>query len=53
MKKLFFTAIATALVSITSFAQIGEGKIKYEIKMSTDNPEVEMQLSMMQNSTME
>jgi GLPGLI family protein len=53
MKKLFFTAIATALASITSFAQIGEGKIKYEIKMSTDNPEVEMQLSMMQNSTME
>jgi GLPGLI family protein len=53
MKKVFFTAIAAALTSIVSFAQIGEGKIKYEIKMSTDNPEVEMQLAMMQNSTME
>lgn len=39
--------------ALATSAQITEAKIVYEIKMSSDNPEVEMQLAMMQGSTLE
>jgi GLPGLI family protein len=39
--------------TLVSTAQITEAKIVYEIKMASDNPELEMQLAMMQGSSLE
>jgi GLPGLI family protein len=48
-------SLFTVLLGFTlvTTAQITEAKIAYEINMSSDNPELEMQLSMMQGSTLE
>ena len=48
-------SIFTLLLGFTlaTSAQISEAKIVYDIKMSSDNPELEMQLSMMQGSSLE
>lgn len=48
-------SLFTVLLGFTlvTTAQVTEAKIAYEIKMSSDNPEVEMQLAMMQGSTLE
>lgn len=53
MKHITLSVVAALFATITSFAQTNEGKITYEIKMSTDNPEIELQLAMMKNSKME
>lgn len=49
------TSLLTVLLafSLASTAQITEAKIVYDIKMSSDNPELEMQLTMMQGSSLE
>lgn len=49
------TSLFTVLLGLTlvTTAQITEGKIAYEIKMSSNNPEIEMQLAMMQGSKLE
>jgi GLPGLI family protein len=48
-------SLFTVLLGFTlvTTAQITEAKIAYDIKMSSDNPEIEMQLAMMQGSKLE
>lgn len=53
MKKIFliFSALFITVLSIS--AQLKEGHIKYDIDITTDNPEMEMAISMMENSKLE
>lgn len=50
LASLFTVLLGFTLVTT---AQITEAKIAYDIKMSSDNPEIEMQLAMMQGSKLE
>ena len=51
--KLLSLLTSFFLLSTFVSAQITEAKIVYEMKMTSDNPELEMQLSMMQGSQLE
>ncbi|HIP31479.1 MAG TPA: hypothetical protein EYG86_01815 [Crocinitomicaceae bacterium] len=53
MKKLLFTLAVVCFSLGFTNAQSNEGHIKYAIEMSSDNPEMQMQLAMMNGSTME
>ncbi len=53
MRKLIFTLAAVALSTFGLNAQLTEGHVKYDIEMSSDNPEMQMQLAMMQGSKFE
>ena len=53
MRKLLFTLAAVALSTLGLNAQLSEGHVKYDIEMSSDNPEMQMQLAMMQGSKFE
>lgn len=53
MKKILFS-FALLLVSFTmNYAQITEGHVKYKIEVSTENPDMEMVVGMMQGSTLD
>lgn len=53
MKKLILSIAITLLTVVSTNAQLTEGHVKYEINMTSDNPDMEMAISMMQGSTME
>lgn len=53
MKKILFS-FALLLGSFTmNYAQITEGHVKYKIEVSTENPDMEMVVGMMQGSTLD
>ena len=53
MKKILFSMAIVVLSTLSLTAQITEGNVKYSIDMSSTNPELQMQLAMMQGSTFE
>jgi GLPGLI family protein len=53
MKKIILSLIFVASTVITLVAQLTEGHITYKIEMSSDNPEMEMAVGMMQGSTLD
>lgn len=53
MKKILFSIAIVALSVFNVSAQIDEGHVKFNIDMSSTNPEMEMQLAMWQGSTFE
>lgn len=53
MKNLLLSLSVFFISTIATFAQLEKGHIKYSIEMTTDNPEMEMAVAMMQGSTME
>lgn len=53
MKKILFSMAMVVFSTLSLTAQITEGNVKYAIDMSSTNPEMQMQLSMMQGSTFE
>ena len=52
MRNIFLTLTLSICTSIL-FAQLKEGHIAYKIETTTDNPEMQMAVGMMQGSTME
>lgn len=53
MKKTILSIALTVLTFVTASAQLTEGHVQYTIEMSSDNPEMEMAISMMQGSTLD
>lgn len=53
MKKIFLTLTFAVLTAISLMAQLTEGHITYKIDITSDNPDMQMAVSMMQGSTME
>ncbi len=53
MKKGFLSVVIVVLAISTSNAQITKGHVQYSIEMTSDNPEMEMAINMMQGSTMD
>lgn len=53
MKSLFFLSVFTLMTTLGLYAQMTEGHIAYKIDASTDNPEMQMAIGMMQGSTMD
>lgn len=53
MRKILFTLAVAVCTTLSLNAQLKEGHVKYEIEMSSDNPEMQMQLAMMQGSKFE
>lgn len=53
MKKILFSMAMVVLSTLSLTAQLTQGSVKYSIEMSSTNPELEMQLAMMQGSTFE
>lgn len=51
MKSLLITL--SLLLAVNSFSQLEEGSIKYDIEMSSDDPNMSMAINMMKGSTME
>ena len=47
MKKIFLT-LAITVVHLAFFAQLKEGHVAYKIETTTDNPEMQMAVGMMQ-----
>jgi GLPGLI family protein len=52
MKKIFLT-LTLSVMTCALFAQLKEGHVAYKIETSTDNPDMQMAVGMMQGSTME
>jgi GLPGLI family protein len=53
MKKIILSLTFIAATALSLFAQLTEGHITYKIDMSSDDPEMEMAVSMMQGSTLD
>ena len=53
MKNIFFTLAFSFIAVLTGSAQMTEGHITYSIEASTDNPEMQMAIAMLQGSTMD
>jgi GLPGLI family protein len=53
MKRIFLTLAIALITCVSANAQLTEGHVKYDITMSSDNPEMEMAVQMMQGSTLE
>ena len=53
MKKILLSIVLAATTAFTSTAQQTEGHISYKIDVSTDNPDMQMAIGMMQGSTMD
>jgi GLPGLI family protein len=53
MKNIFFTLAFSFIAVLTGFAQMTEGHITYSIEASTDDPEMQMAIAMLQGSTMD
>jgi GLPGLI family protein len=52
MKNLFL-ALTICMLSCASIAQLKEGHVSFKIETSTDNPDMQMAVGMLQGSTME
>jgi GLPGLI family protein len=53
MKKILLSIVLAATTAFTLTAQQTEGHISYKIDVSTDNPDMQMAIGMMQGSTMD
>lgn len=53
MKKLVLLLTGVFALALSSRAQLSEGHFQFTINMSSDNPEMEMAMSMMQGSTLD
>jgi GLPGLI family protein len=53
MKSLFLSSVFTLISTLGLYAQMTEGHISYKIDASTDNPDMQMAIGMMQGSTMD
>lgn len=53
MKRIFLTLAIALLTCVSANAQLTEGHVQYKIDMSSDNPDMEMAISMMQGSTLD
>lgn len=53
MKKILFSMAMVVFSTLSLTAQITEGNVKYKVDVTTTNPELEMQLAMLQGSTFE
>ena len=53
MKKIILSLTFIAATALSLFAQLTEGHITYKIDVSSDNPEMEMAVGMMQGSTLD
>lgn len=53
MKRLIMTLLALVVTISTLNAQITEGHVSYKIDATTDNPDMQMAIGMMQGSTMD
>jgi len=53
MKKIILSLSFAVVALFSANAQLSEGHVKYKIEMSSDNPDMEMAISMMQGSTLD
>ena len=53
MKKIILSLLLTASAVYSSFGQLTEGHISYQIDISTDNPDMQMAIGMMQGSSLD
>lgn len=53
MKKLFLLSVFSIVSTLGIYAQMTEGHISYKIDATTDNPDMQMAVGMMQGSTMD
>lgn len=53
MKKILLSLAFTATAMVSLFAQLTEGHISYKIEMTSDNPDMQMAIGMMQGSTLD
>lgn len=53
MKKSLFTVLFACISTIYCFGQLKEGHLKYDIDVTSDNPDMAMAIQMMTGSTME
>lgn len=53
MKRLLLACAFTVITTVGMFAQMTEGHIAYKIDATTDNPDMQMAIGMMQGSTMD
>jgi GLPGLI family protein len=53
MKKLFLLSVFAIVSTLGLYAQMTQGHISYKIDASTDNPDMQMAIGMMQGSTMD
>jgi len=51
MKKILFSMAMVVFSTLSLTAQITEGSVNYNVEVSSTNPELEMQLAMLQGST--
>ena len=51
--KNILTVVALLFISISSFSQIKEGHVKFKIDIESNNPEMQMQVAMLQNSKLD
>lgn len=51
--KQIITIIASVVISVASFAQNKEGHIAYKVDVTADKPEMQMQVGMMQGSSLD
>ncbi|MFO0493986.1 MAG: DUF4412 domain-containing protein [Flavobacteriia bacterium] len=53
MKNLLFTFLVTTCTTLPLFGQMTEGHISYKMEATSDNPDMQMAVSMMQGSTLD
>ena len=53
MKNLLFTFLVTTCTILPLFGQMTEGHISYKMEATSDNPDMQMAVSMMQGSTLD
>jgi GLPGLI family protein len=53
MKNLLFTFLVTTCTTLPRFGQMTEGHISYKMEATSDNPDMQMAVSMMQGSTLD
>ena len=53
MKKIILSLVLTVSTVYSSFGQLTEGHISYQIDISTDNPDMQMAIGMMQGSSLD
>lgn len=53
MKTLIYSSLFILFISVKGFSQVTEGHITYSIDMTTDNPDMQMAIGMMQGSSLD
>lgn len=53
MKRIFLSLAITIVSFVSAHAQLTEGHVQYKIDMTSDNPDMEMAINMMQGSTLD